>query len=190
LEEVNIPEKERAHTDQNLFVLSAENKGSFEKMVQDYIIFLEENPDTDLYDMCYTAAVGRGHYRFRLAIVADSTTCVHDRLQQFNGNSNSNVFFNSVNTVAHAKNSARFGELTQQDIVKITKTTSDFIMTCENKFNEASLQRIAVLYTTGAQIDWKQLFGIGKKISLPTYSFAQEKCWPEFLSWQDSIHCF
>ena len=180
LEEYNGLEQKQTQTDQYIFVLSAENRESLAKMIDNYTFFLEQNPDTDMNDLCYTAAVGRGHYRFRLAVMADSIACLYDRLQRFGGRSESHIYYGYVNIVPPGKKTVRFGDLTPQDIAELNKIAADFLTECNYYFPETSLQRVSSLYVAGAQINWKQIFVYGKRISLPTYAFAQEKCWPEF----------
>jgi acyl transferase domain-containing protein/NADPH:quinone reductase-like Zn-dependent oxidoreductase/acyl carrier protein len=55
-----------------LFLLSAKNKPSLSMMVESYINFLEST-DEDLANICYTLAVGRCHFKTRIALVVSST---------------------------------------------------------------------------------------------------------------------
>lgn len=60
------------------FVLSAKSKRSLENLVQRYIHYLEATPD-NLADICYTAATGRAHFKYRISILVKTKI---DLLQQ------------------------------------------------------------------------------------------------------------
>ncbi len=55
------------------FVLSAKSAGSLVRLIDDYIDYLSNKPETFIGDVCYTAAIGRSHFNYRLALqVKDS----------------------------------------------------------------------------------------------------------------------
>ncbi|UVS80435.1 Beta-ketoacyl-acyl-carrier-protein synthase I [Actinokineospora sp. UTMC 2448] len=56
----------------HVFTLSAKSKRSLRNQVERYRAHLAERPGIDVGDLCYTAAVGRSHFRLRVgAVVAD-----------------------------------------------------------------------------------------------------------------------
>ncbi|MGX7826262.1 type I polyketide synthase [Actinokineospora sp. 24-640] len=56
----------------HLFTLSAKNKRAMRNQVARYRRYLDEHPDADLGDLCYTGNVGRSHLPLRVAgVVAD-----------------------------------------------------------------------------------------------------------------------
>ncbi|MDR0268476.1 SDR family NAD(P)-dependent oxidoreductase [Paenibacillus sp.] len=58
------------HAWPHLFVISAKNETALNRYIGDYIAYLNSKPPAALQNICYTAGVGRGHYAYRLAIVA------------------------------------------------------------------------------------------------------------------------
>ncbi len=56
----------------NVLVLSAKSQAALEHLVKRYQQYLETTPD-DFSDVCFTAATGRDHYAYRLAVAAKST---------------------------------------------------------------------------------------------------------------------
>lgn len=56
---------------EHLFVLSAKSKKSLEDLIQAYVGFLDTTEEC-LDDICYTAAVGRCHFSWRIAVSANS----------------------------------------------------------------------------------------------------------------------
>jgi 3-oxoacyl-(acyl-carrier-protein) synthase/enoyl-CoA hydratase/carnithine racemase/NADP-dependent 3-hydroxy acid dehydrogenase YdfG len=75
------PSLEKAPSDgRALFVLSAAKESSLKILVKDYIDFLGSSEER-LQDICYTAALGREHFRHRLVLIAESKKDLIDQLQ-------------------------------------------------------------------------------------------------------------
>ena len=64
-------------------MLSAQSEPALRTLIRRYVDFLEQNPDTNLADFSYTAAIGRGHYRYRLAAVAENVEELRLKLETF-----------------------------------------------------------------------------------------------------------
>lgn len=64
-----------------VFTISAKSAKALSEMTSRYIEFLSSNQDVDFYDLCYTSNIGRDHFPFRLAIVADSSKQLTEKLQ-------------------------------------------------------------------------------------------------------------
>jgi len=52
-----------------LFVVSAKTTAALKQYLMDYLVFCRKVPPTLLHSVCYTACVGRQHYRYRFATV-------------------------------------------------------------------------------------------------------------------------
>ncbi len=74
-------ENKRQERQFHLLTLSANNKHSLQKLLQKYSQFLDEYPRATLADICFTANVGRKHFNYRLALVADSVESLYKNLQ-------------------------------------------------------------------------------------------------------------
>ncbi|MDJ0745275.1 MAG: hypothetical protein QNJ32_18205 [Xenococcaceae cyanobacterium MO_167.B27] len=112
-----------------------------------------------LVDICFTARVGRSHFKHRLAIVTVSIPDLQAKLSSFlQGNTESGVFSGKISpkhTVAPAFNAA-------------TLPTE-----------EITGNNLAKLYVKGANIAWKELYQeySGKKVPLPNYPFQRKIYW-------------
>ena len=61
-----------AHEPVSVLPLSARSAQALVSLAQRYGVWLEEHPEADITDVCYTAAVGRSHFEHRAALVVDS----------------------------------------------------------------------------------------------------------------------
>lgn len=66
----------------HILTLSAKDKASLEAVVSRYQLFLKENEKLSLADICFTANVGRSHFRHRLAVVAANRKVLVHKLSQ------------------------------------------------------------------------------------------------------------
>ncbi len=66
----------------NLLTLSAKSEKALKDIANRYLNFLDKTGDS-LADICYTAAVGRSHFAYRLAIAADSKEIIRQHLDAF-----------------------------------------------------------------------------------------------------------
>jgi len=65
-----------------LLPLSARTPQALQELSDRYLQFLQAHPDVDLADLCWTAAVGRSPFPYRLAFVASSVTDLQIQLQE------------------------------------------------------------------------------------------------------------
>lgn len=64
----------------HLFVVSAKTEKALLTYLQSYAAYCETAEEASLPDICYTASVGREHYRFRFACSCSSLSELRDRL--------------------------------------------------------------------------------------------------------------
>ncbi|MEA5506769.1 beta-ketoacyl synthase N-terminal-like domain-containing protein, partial [Halotia wernerae UHCC 0503] len=85
LEAAPIVERKKVVFDSSLHLLTLSAKS--EKALQDlawrYLEFLTSHPTVSLTDVCFTASTGRSHFEHRLAIAAQSTQQLMQRLETF-----------------------------------------------------------------------------------------------------------
>ena len=65
-------EKRENERSEHLLVLSARNEAALKELAGRYVQWLEEKPEAELADVCYSAGVGRSHLGQRAAVVAKS----------------------------------------------------------------------------------------------------------------------
>jgi acyl transferase domain-containing protein len=67
----------------HLLTLSAKNETALQELAQRYADFFAADADVSLADVCFSANTGRSHFAHRLAIVAESSKQLGDRLRNF-----------------------------------------------------------------------------------------------------------
>jgi myxalamid-type polyketide synthase MxaE and MxaD len=77
------PDSARAPTRTYLLPLSARTAEGLRQLAADYAAFLGDGSASQLPDVCYTAAVRRAHYGYRLAVVGDSNAAMARGLAEF-----------------------------------------------------------------------------------------------------------
>ena len=66
----------------HLLTLSAKTESALWELASRYQQHLENNPDLDIADICYTASTGRNHFNQRLAIIAENKSELAAKLGQ------------------------------------------------------------------------------------------------------------
>ncbi|MEH2004545.1 SDR family NAD(P)-dependent oxidoreductase [Nostoc sp.] len=66
-----------------LLTLSAKSEKALLELAQSYDDFFATNAESCLGDVCFTANVGRSHFEYRLALVAESTAQLREQLSAF-----------------------------------------------------------------------------------------------------------
>ena len=67
----------------HILTLSAKCEPALQELAQRYEEFIENNSPVELTDVCFTANTGRAHFDHRLAIVAESTEKLQQKLKAF-----------------------------------------------------------------------------------------------------------
>lgn len=164
----------------HLFVLSAQREEILCKLVNEYILMLEETSEMVLGDICCTAGIGRGHYKCRLAVIANSTQDLCAKLKQFIRNkegreSDRYVFFSDI-SMKRTKDM-----LWEKNPEYILNSLMEIIERGERQWNSEPefLRELAQLYIYGLKIRWDLIYSKTKykKVNLPTYCFARKRCW-------------
>src|ERR1051326_5940142 len=130
--------------------------------------------------MAYTLQVGRTSMDARLAIVASSLEDLKDKLVEWiNYRTLRDVALNEggpeLEDVFSGHLKDRFGA---RDLIE-GQTGTAFL---EELLRNRRLQKIARLWVLGVDIDWSLMHrpSSPRKVSLPTYPFAKERCWVNY----------
>lgn len=140
-----------------LIVLSAKAADRLEAYAASMLAALEA-PELDFADFAYTLQVGRDEMSERLAFVAGDATEAKEKFARYlRGDVGNDLFVGSVRGSKKAADSV---------VPPATARHDD-------------LQALASRWAQGAQIDWTQLqrHRSPRRLSLPTYPFAKERCW-------------
>lgn len=155
--------------EEKLFLLSAREDSNLKNYAKDMLTFLrsQDNSEIDMEKVAYTLQVGREAMESRLAIIASSKDELIEGLEGYISGKQSiqNVFARNTrvdNQGAGVLVEGRAGK----EFLKIV-------------IADGEVEKLALLWVSGVEIDWRLIYGdrLPKKISLPTYPFAKERCW-------------
>ena len=76
-----VDESEQTSPQEKLLLISAKNKTALENLSKQFIERIKTSP-ADFGDLCYSSAVGRRHYDFRLAVHAESPEAAIEALEK------------------------------------------------------------------------------------------------------------
>ena len=132
----------------SLLCLSARDEAALIELRQCYLDVLTDNADFPA--ICRTAALGRRHFEYRLAVVAESA----------------------------AEARTLLAEATPTRIATRPRDSSPVIPSLTTMDEpRATLQAVAARYVHGLPVDWAMLFGPGSRASAPTYPFQRRRYW-------------
>ncbi|ETT37861.1 hybrid nonribosomal peptide synthetase/polyketide synthase [Paenibacillus sp. FSL R7-269] len=147
-----------------VLTLSAKNTKSLEKLIENYIHFL----DKDLFDLsslCYTANTGRKHCEYRICLKVKDKAELKREL-------------NKLSDSLHFLNPRRLSPAEEREL-KNTARQKVEAYTRGGKTEMSILNEICSLYEKGGEVDWESLYEgeQRKKTSVPLYPFLKERHW-------------
>jgi len=161
-------------------IFSAKDQDALCRQAESMISFLENACHVSLADMAYTLQVGRTPMDARLGMVTSSLEDLKGKLVQWiNFRSKQGVVLNEsaaeLEDVFSGHIKGRFGV---RDLIEGRAGTA-FL---EDLLTRRNLQKIARLWVLGVDIDWVLMHrhSVPKRVSLPTYPFAKERCWVNY----------
>jgi len=163
-----------------LLPLSAKHPEALRELAARYAARFGEiaaaGPDgVSLADVCYTAATGRSHYEYRLAVVAETATQARERLEAFFAGKPAEGLFADTLTGGLSQFS-RSGGLSQ-----FSRSENGTVPFPSDADWPTTLTTLAAEYVAGHDIDWDGLARhfAGRKVSLPAYPFQRRRYWIE-----------
>lgn len=154
-----------------IFPLSARNEEQLRQAASRLKAFIETHRGSDslpsLDDIAFTLQMGRKSFDHRVAIVADGFEQLLDRLRQVAEDGRGDGIL-----VGHVKNAEGITKLLNR------KEKEAFIaLLAESR----DLNKLAQLWIDGLVSDWQGMQGQtrGRRVSLPTYPFADKRHWLE-----------
>ncbi len=178
----------------HLFTLSAKSKESFQDLINKYIEFLSKEASVSLTDLCYTAATGRGHYNYRLAVVVDSIEQLEAKLNSLSDNLEEvarDLYWDYHRVVDDETRVSNEKDITETKIEELSEQAEDKVNNYLDKEGEAQkiLKELASLYVIGAEVSWEALYKnkFPAVISLPKYPFDKQRCWLDIPDYQQQL---
>lgn len=167
LRELSKEEKSQANTENPLrtevFTLSAKDPIALKLLIEKWQQYLTKNPNVDLAQICHNVHLRRSHYSQRLAILANTTAELLERLTQLQNAALENVENSTHIAINLKKESVRTSGAIDIDALKNNP------------------HQLATLYVNRTNIDWKKYEENRRysAIDLPLYPWQHKHYWPE-----------
>ena len=175
----------------NIFTISAKTEKSMLSFIENYHQYFEKHSNLNIADVCFTSNVGRGHYFYRVAILAETFDELKEKVDYLysNGmssNSDRHIYFNAHQIVPEKKKQRERGDITQKDISILSQKADELMnVLCDHSVSGDSYKEkvtlLADAYVNGANVQWQTLYeGENvRTVSLPTYPFERISFWGE-----------
>jgi len=150
-----------------ILALSAKTENSLKMLVERFKEYFDEGIEGSLSDICYTANTGRGHYKYRLAIIAGTKLALEEKISRLADETLAGDEYEGI-YYSH-------DPLTEKSSIGLEIELYD-----EEQIFEKSLDELCELYISGAEINWDKLYqdtGNRRKVRLPAYQFEKSRCW-------------
>lgn len=190
LEEAPGIKKEAIETQKapKALTISARNENILLKFVDKYVDFFKKESELELKDICYTSNTGRGHYAFRIAIIADNLEELRSRIFMIKEKGldyccENGVLYGQHKVAPGNKKSLEAFEITESEKGRISLEAKAIISgISENKpISMSSLHELCSLYVKGAEINWDELYKgqNPKRVQIPVYPLERVRFWAE-----------
>ncbi|MGL4106802.1 beta-ketoacyl synthase N-terminal-like domain-containing protein [Clostridium sp. LP20] len=166
--------------------MSAASKDSLSELINNYIRYIERNNNINLSDLCYTANIGRGQYKYRMAVIFKDLEDLKEKLlcisaSEYTELKNIDIMYGNYRVVSSKSTELDSETITEYEKSTITKQINSYVKEyCEsNKKNFHLVYKICELYVKGADADWTELYKDKSnfRISIPVYPFERRRCW-------------
>lgn len=151
----------KEEADLHVLTVSARDKAALEKLLDQYIDFIEEQDTINIPDLCFTTNTGRDHFRHRIALIVKQGDNLVEKLIQIKHQLEDD-YNDSPNKVQN--------EEVQDKLIRF----------CESgKKDKKLLEEVCEQYVLGADLDWHIMYQTSnaRRISLPVYPFSKKRCW-------------
>lgn len=152
-----------------LIVLSAKNETQLKKQIDRLLEAIKNNQFQDAHLACiaYTLQVGRESMDERIGLIVRSINELQEKLELYLKGKSDIIDLFRNNRKKH------------KDIFVLFKFTEEFREAIDKCIEGKKYSTLLDLWTAGFDFDWEKLYTHNKpkKISLPTYPFAQERFW-------------
>ena len=156
-----------------LLPISSKRPEDLPLLVQRYLGHLKANPRQDVRDFCYSAGVGRNHWKSRLAFVATGRDQLVEALEQY-------VSVRDMPETGESESDLKSGFQEKQE----WKHSGDSLETpAVDTGSKEALEIWKSQYLSGWRVDWREIYGVNhgrKRIAIPTYPFKRVECWLPF----------
>lgn len=173
-----VAETEENNKDLNVLTLSGQSEDVLKHIISEYIKFIEKNKEINIDDFCYTANTGRWLCNCRIAIIFKDIEDLKNKLISLEKD-DSSICRDGVFITISESLSDDFQ--LEENIRAMSEDSKKLIIELVNSDlrDKETLDQLCLLYISGANIEWEDLY-LGKKrkkLRLPVYHFEKKRCW-------------
>lgn len=163
-----------------VLTLSAKSRPQLNKLIRDYIAFVDSKEDIPLRDICFTTNTGRGHYEYRLAVICKDIPEMKAKLVKAGDEGQEELNEWGILYGEHKIGNGK-GSLSEADKMEMSLRATGIIdnIKAEMGDRQANLEELCRLYVQGADVTWDKLYENEKarRVNIPTYPFERTRCW-------------
>ncbi len=167
VEEYAVPIESAVMAGPVMIVLSARDAVRLKEQATQLRQWIARNPSGDLTRIAYTLQVGREAMEHRLAMTVASMKELEAKLDDFLAGKS-------------AIDGLYSGEVKRNsETLALFRGDEELREAVEKWIQRGKWAKLLELWVKGLEIEWEQMYGDDKprRISLPTYPFAQQRCW-------------
>ncbi|WP_068773804.1 non-ribosomal peptide synthetase [Paenibacillus sp. FJAT-26967] len=141
-----------------IFTVTAKNEKALLTLLAEYDQVLSLSGGVSLENICYMSNIGRGHYKYRVAVLADTVETLREK----------------VCTLLHRGLRNEPEEGIYYGVVQSEWSKPPLLP------DNLTLEEMCAPYIAGAEVLWDRMHsGLKQKVSLPLYPFAATRYWVE-----------
>ncbi|MBI4649860.1 SDR family NAD(P)-dependent oxidoreductase [Candidatus Desantisbacteria bacterium] len=153
-----------------VFVLSAKNEKQLKEYAEKMVKFFDrafDKKEVTIANIAYTLQVGREAMEERLALIVSSIQDLKEKLSQY------------AQGAEHIENVYRGNVKANKGISELLDGGEEEHAFIRRLIAVKRISKLAQMWVSGVNIEWKLLHELQttRRIALPTYPFAREKCW-------------
>ncbi|MCG8639116.1 MAG: type I polyketide synthase, partial [Desulfobacterales bacterium] len=173
----------------HLLTLSAKTREALKQQVHNYSLFLDNNHDALIEDICFSANIGRFHFSHRAAFIAESTDDLRLKLSAALEEKSASTWFQdgAGNQTGPKVTFDISGQPFDHDQLAGIISGSHVLKTryrlpvprADRDGFHLLLSALGKLYEHGADIDWESFYHDSRpcRIPLPSYPFEKQRHW-------------
>ncbi|MDR2024680.1 MAG: condensation domain-containing protein [Hungatella sp.] len=152
-----------------IITISGKDKRAMKELAERYKIWLEEHKKVDIFDFAFTVTAGRGHYKERLAFLAENRETILEKLELL---SISDWDKDKIEGIC-------YGNATDKPALpmELKEVLEHIKGRTLDEIERKDLEIMCASYTAGVEFDWETLYKGSTILSLPAYPFRRDKCW-------------
>lgn len=171
---------------QHIFMLSAKSEVSLMEMIARYTKLFQSEKSIPMGDLCYTLAIGRGHYNYRIAIIAKDMEDLNEKIccvaNVHPGTATiKDIYFGCHKLVPLNKKVKAEKEISEGERLKISNEAGFLLKQYleSEKADHELLEKLVRCYIKGANIRWDELYdgSPARRLHLPLYAFERNRYW-------------